>query len=196
MLKELIPITINQEFEYLMDEYWKHLIENDIDARLYSGLKITRLSPVSYADTKADIAVKRQFIDKFESFSEDQLSRDQQISCKAILWYFKQKVKLFEYFWLDFPVCPYSFTLSYLIQDFPDYPLHTSEDSRDYITLLEDVARYIKDIHERMREQQEKGIFLSKPELSLVINGLKSYHLNHDVNGKIILEREDNKLLL
>lgn len=78
-----------------------------------------------------------------------------------------------KYYFLDFPVTPYSCLLHYVLP-LGEMPLADADAAEAYTRTIEQYPRLARQIHEKIIAQTARNIFLPKDELELSLNMLRS----------------------
>jgi uncharacterized protein (DUF885 family) len=166
--------SINRLKEVL-DEYWEFILEKNVHIRIQEGLKISELPPASYEGVKLQVEFARTILDILHQIEPSELEYEEQVAYKILEWEILQEITLFEFFWLQFPVVPYSSPIRLAHRTFVTYRLFEERDLEDYLNLLKKYPSFLDDVHKRLVEQQKRDILLPKEEINLVVSFLKSF---------------------
>jgi len=158
-----------------MEDYWNTMLAEYNTYKLKFGLKVENLPDISYVHAQALITEAQAMLDKLAAIDAQELGHEEWLSWEILKWYLHNSVEGHKYYWFNFPVTPYSSPISGEHLVFTTFQFENKEDCDHYIYLLQQYPRFIKDAHDKLQGQEERGILLPKEELGLVIPFLSSY---------------------
>jgi uncharacterized protein (DUF885 family) len=160
----------------ITDEYWQRQLEDNLYLRIKFGLPITKLPDPTYADAQKNAEFCKSILTKLNgSVNPKELNPEELNSLEILQWECSQVVKLLPYHWHNFPVTPYSSTLSIVQRAFAAHPLGNAKEGENYVALLQQIPGYAESLLRTIQEQADRGIRIPKDELLLVIPFLTNY---------------------
>lgn len=154
----------------ITQDLWEYMLEENVYIRILEGLKVTKLPPVSYEDVNNEVKYMQTLLDRLHKIKFSELEYNDQLTYKIVEWEIEQKTKAFKFFWLQFPICPYSSPLRIACRAYNTYNFIQESDLKDYLELLKKLPRFITDIRTRLVKQQKRKILLPKDEIDLIVN--------------------------
>ncbi len=173
----------------VLNDLWEHMLEENVYIRIQKGLKVTKLPPVSYKDIKKEVDFAQSILDRLHKVPLSELEYDGQLSHKIVEWEMEQQIELFEFFWLQFPICPYSSPLDMARRAYITYSFTQESDLTDYLKLLKKLLPFINDIQTRIVEQQKRKILLPKDEIDLITNEFLPRLIQKPAESMFFVER-------
>jgi uncharacterized protein (DUF885 family) len=140
------------------------------------GLPITELPDVSIEQARKDAQFSESILAKLETISVEELTHQEWLSLELLRWQAEMTVEALPYYWLNFPVTPYSSPLGSVRQVFTTYTFESRDDLDNYLSLLEQFPALVADMQAKLERQAEEGIRLPVEEIGLVVPFLKSFH--------------------
>ncbi len=162
------------ELKEIQDDYWEHQLEERLYLRLKFGLPIEKLNDVSYEGAKKETAFSQSILDRLKKIDTSGLNEEDRISYDILQWENSTAVEGFKYFWLNSPVTPYASPIPTFNRVFREFEFKDADDSERYLQLLKQYADAVRIFHKQVQEQFNKGIFLPKEEIQLVVPFLQS----------------------
>ncbi len=157
------------ELQQIADEYWERQLEDQIFLRLRHGLPIERLPDLSLEKAQADSVFLTSILDRLESVDEGNLSHDEVLSRRVLMWEAELAAEGTRFYWLSAPVMPYSSPLRVVNQVFAAYRFDEASDLDGYVALLGQYPSFVRALHEKLVGREERGIVLPQPEIGLVV---------------------------
>jgi uncharacterized protein (DUF885 family) len=152
-----------------MDAVWERALADSLYLRLKHGLPIAKLPDLSYERAAADVAFARSVLERLSQVRREELDREEELSLDILAWDLAMAVEGHEFFWLGFPVTPYSSPLPMVHRAFTEHPFRRPADAERYLSLLDQYPRLIDQLMAHLRRQMEMGIVLPRSEIALVI---------------------------
>ena len=157
------------------DAYWNFLLEDGLSLRLQQGLRIEKFPDLSLEKARADSSFAASLLEELEKAKVEDLSHEESLSLQILDWELKNAVDGLKYYWLVFPVTPYSSPLPVVHRAFKTYPFKEKSDLDHYVNLLKRYPRFIGGIQAKLQYQFQKALILPKDELRQVIPFLTSF---------------------
>ena len=151
------------------EEVWQYTIDQSIALRQKLGLPIEKLPEVSMEQAQRDADFADAMLEKLASISVDELSHEEWVTLELLRWQAQGTIGFLGFYWLDFPVTPYSSPLGGVQQVFMKYQFESKEDLDRYIALAEKFPKLMSEIQAKLKSQAEKGIRLPAEEIELVM---------------------------
>ena len=150
------------------DSYWKFLEKRNLSLRLRLGLPIEELPDLSEARARADAEFAASLLEKLRGLREHELSHEESLSLAILREQARELVDAGRDYWLTFPVTPYASPLLLVQQVFTSWRFEDAKDLERYGAVLARVPALLKQMEDKLKEQERRGIRLSKPETVLV----------------------------
>ena len=138
------------------------------------GLPIERLPDVSYDGAKKETAFSQSILDRLKKIDPAGLNEQDQISYDILQWENSAAVEGHKYFWLNTPITPYASPIPTINRVFREFEFKDADDTKRYLRLLKEYTGVVRILHQHVEEQFNRGIFLPKEEVELVVPFLKS----------------------
>ena len=150
------------------DSYAAFLERESLDLRMQRGLPIEALPDLSFAKAERDAAFGRSLIASLAAVAGADLSHEEELTLEILRREAAALAALPAYYWLTFPVTPYTFQFGGVHPAFAGHPLRDARDAGRYEKLLAQYPSFIRSLEAKLREQARRGIVLPKPEIPLV----------------------------
>jgi uncharacterized protein (DUF885 family) len=157
------------------EEVWQYTIDKSIPIRLKLGLPIEKLPEVTMEEAQRDADFADSMLEKLGSITAEDLTHEEWITLELLRWQAKGTKEFLKYYWLGFPVTPYTSPLGGVQQVFSKYQFKSKEDLDHYIVLAEKVPQMMSEIRAKLEGQAEKGIRLPVEEIGLVVPFLGAF---------------------
>ncbi len=157
------------------DAFWIHMLEESIYLRWKKGLEIQKLPDLSYAYAKFEYDFAASLLEKIDKVNPDLLSHEERLNYEVLKWELEMGLDGMAYFWLYFPVTPYSSPLPIVHRVFLTYTFKGVKDLDNYLKLMEKYSLFIAQVQDNIKIQHEKGIVIPREELDLVLPFLESF---------------------
>lgn len=164
------PTTGSKILNEVLDSALQMLQENSIFFRLRSGLKVEKLPDFSYKMAESQTERIKSMLEKLQKIYPSDLSYDETLALGKIEWEIKNQIEGFRFFWLNFPIAPYSSPIPDLNRFFTDYRFERKEDPVQYLALAEQYPLAIEQILSILQEQYKKQIVFPQEGLKPVID--------------------------
>jgi uncharacterized protein (DUF885 family) len=151
----------------LADEHWQHALENSVTARAELGLPIERLPDPSYAQAERDAQFARTMLERIAVVDTARLSDDERITLAILRDLQDEAIDAVPYFWLRFPVTPYSSPIRSVNAALAMMPLTNDEQVAQYARILGEYATFLDRITAVVQEQRRRGILVPKAEIPI-----------------------------
>jgi len=169
--------TANDNIEYsqYVDEFYQFHVKIYPALLTYAGENLKGFQPVSYEENLEIIEKYKEFLKKIVRFKNDELSDRQENSKKCLIFMMTSAIDNFKYFWLQFPLAPYTSSPILNFNGLLDFEFQNHKNLQDYLNLLDALVKLLNDLLVFTKSQVEKGILMPKPELELVIPMWQSF---------------------
>jgi uncharacterized protein (DUF885 family) len=150
------------------DAYWKHEFERDVGLRLKYGLPVERLPEVSQRDEDAEAAFARQILERLREIKREELQPEQALTLDILRWKAGNTAEGARFYWLAFPVTPYSSPITAVNRVFTTFRFQQAGDQDRYLALLEAYPAFVDQMRAKLEGQRSRGVLLPKDEIDLV----------------------------
>ncbi|HZI68026.1 MAG TPA: DUF885 domain-containing protein [Thermoanaerobaculia bacterium] len=150
------------------EEYWAFLQKRNLGLRLRMGLPVEELPDLSETRARADAQFGAALLEKLRGLRTHELSHQESLSLAMLRLEAAELAGSARDWWLTFPVTPYASPLRVVHQAFTGWKFRTPDDLDRYAVLLTRYAAFIRQMEEKLRAQEERGIRLPKGEIELV----------------------------
>lgn len=158
-----------------LDAVWDKTLEESLYLRLQEGLPVETLPEVSHVEALEDAAFARELLDRLEAVEAGELTYPESLDLAILRRQLEAAVEEPRCFWLTFPVTPYTSPLPLVHRVFTEAAFAGAGDLERYLDLLEQYQRLVGQIEAHLRQQEEKGIRLPRPELELVVPMIRGW---------------------
>jgi len=158
------------------------LERDSLGIRTRRRLPIETLPDVSLAKTEADAAFGRSLIESLRGIAPAELTHEEDLSLEILRKEGMALVEAPRYYWLTFPITPYTFQFLGVNQAFVNNPLQSREDEERYEKLLAQYGPFLRSLEAKLTAQAGRGIRIPKPELPLIANTLAPLAAKSDTN--------------
>ncbi len=154
------------------DDYWAFLLDEQPDLRIGQGLPVERFPDATLAHCRKNAVFGKDLLARLSGVSEASLSHEDVLTLLILREEAQDLADAPAYYWLSFPVTPYTFRDFGTSQVFGSHALHSAADADHYLMLLAQYPDLIRSIETKMREQEKRSIRLARPEIPLAVNAL------------------------
>lgn len=159
----------------IVKDVWQRRLERDTNIRVLKGFKVLDLPEVTFEQAQSEAEFSQSALDRLSRVQEKELDTEEQLSLRILKWDLELVVESLKYFWLKFPVTPYTTPLGPARMAFTTYNFSGPGDLDDYLALLEKTPALIDSIGTRLVEQRDRGILLPRDSVDLVTAFLKKF---------------------
>ncbi|MDQ5872127.1 MAG: DUF885 domain-containing protein [Acidobacteriota bacterium] len=152
----------------ISEEYWEFLQKRNLGLRLRMGLPVEELPDLSEARARADAQFGAALLEKLRGLRAHELSHQESLSLAMLRLEAEELAGSARDWWLTFPITPYASPLRVVHQAFTGWKFRSPDDFDRYAALLTRYAAFIRQMHEKLRAQEKRGIRLPKGEVELV----------------------------
>jgi uncharacterized protein (DUF885 family) len=149
-------------------DYWAFLQKTSLELRLRVGLPIDELPDLSESRARADAEYGASLLQKLRGLRELELSHEESLSLAMLREAGRDLAASHRDYWLTFPVTPYASPLRSVHRAFRTWQFRTPEDLDRYAALLNRYASLIRQMEDKLRSQEKRGIRLPKVETVIV----------------------------
>ena len=165
----------SQALARIADQYWQHLLEEDVFERMRFGLPIHDLPEISESKTKSNVAFAQHLLAELRKIDTPSLTHDETITRELVAWQCGSTIDRARFYWLQSSITPYASSISIVHQVFTTYRFTKPSDLSSYTDLLEKYPSYAHSIQHHLQGQFERGIIVPLPELTVVKPFLSSF---------------------
>ena len=159
----------SQLLKELGDEYGDYMLQESIELQIKHGVEVTKLPDLSFAYARAQNDYAKDFMQRLQQVKAEELSHENWISFEILKEDFANYIEGIKYYWLDFPVTPYTSPIRSVQRAFSTFQLKDIEDCNAYLQLLAEVPKFTESMLDKLKTQYEKEIILPKDEINLVV---------------------------
>ena len=152
----------------ISEEYWTFLQNRNLGLRLSMGLPVEELPDLSEARARSDARFGAALAEKLRGLRPHELSHQESLSLAMLRLEAEELAHSARDWWLTFPVTPYASPLRVVHQAFTGWKFRGSEDLDRYAVLLSRYAAFIRQMEDKLRAQEKRGIRLPRGEVELV----------------------------
>lgn len=164
------------------DDYWQFLARESVTIRTREGLPVDRLPDISLAHAEANAAFGKSLLAGLASVKESELGHDEALSLAVLRKEAQQLADGPKFYWLTFPVTPYSFQFLGVHPVFASHPFRDKADADHYLALLGRYPDFLRAFEEKLREQASRGIVIAKEEIPLAAGAFGAAGKEKDQN--------------
>ena len=164
------------------DEYWQFLARESVTIRTREGLPVDRLPDVSLAHAEANAAFGKSLLAGLASVKESELAHEDALTLAILRREAQQLGEAPKFYWLTFPVTPYTFQFLGVHPVFASHPFRDKADADHYLSLLGQYPGFLRAIVEKLHEQERRGIVIAKEEIPLAAGAFAAAGKEKDEN--------------
>ena len=164
------------------DDYWQFLARESVTIRTREGLPVDRLPDISLAHAEANAAFGKSLLAGLASVKESELPHDEALTLAVLRREAQQLADGPKFYWLTFPVTPYSFQFLGVHPVFASHPFRDKADADHYLALLGRYPDFLHALEEKLRDQARRGIVIAKEEIPLVAGAFGAAGKEKDQN--------------
>ncbi len=165
----------SQLLKELGDKYWNYMLQESIELQIKHGIEVTKLPDLSFAYASAQSDYAKDFLQRLQQVKAADLSHEEWISFEILNRDFANYIEGIKYYWLDFPVTPYTSPIRSVQRAFSTFQFKDREDCDAYLQLLAEVPKFTEAMLDKLKTQYEKEIILPKDEINLVVPFLNTF---------------------
>ncbi|HKD11759.1 MAG TPA: DUF885 domain-containing protein [Thermoanaerobaculia bacterium] len=154
------------------DDYWAFLLEERPDLRIERGLPVEHFPDPSLAHCEKNAAFGKELLSRLSGISEKQLAHEDALTLEVLREEARDLSQAPAFYWLSFPVTPYTFREFATSQVFAAHALGSKADTDHYLMLLAQYPALIRTLEAKLKEQEKRKILLARPEIPLVVGAL------------------------
>ncbi len=151
------------------DLYWEFLEKESLGLRLRLGLPIDRFPDLSLQKVQVNAAFGQSLLGRLSTVRPSDLNHEEELSLAMLQREARQLVELPNFYWLTFPLTPYSFRNLSVYPVFTTHLFRNKRDCEHYLLLLAKFPGLIRSMQEKLRDQSRRGVVLAKEEIPLVV---------------------------
>jgi uncharacterized protein (DUF885 family) len=164
------------------DDYWDFLTRESVTIRTREGLPVDRLPDISLAHAESNAAFGRSLLAALASVKESELTHEETLSLAILRKEAQQLADGPKFYWLTFPVTPYTFQFIGVHPVFASHPFRDKADADHYLALLGRYPDFLRALEEKLREQARLGIVIAKQEIPLAAGAFAAAGREKDQN--------------
>ncbi len=151
----------------IADRLLKHLQDTSADVRSRSGMEVSRLDAFTPEQAAAETRFNTKALADLNRISLEGLPHKQWILARILRHTFESGVHAKDDYWLEFAVTPYNGVAALLSarRMMDAVPLTTAAQRENYLRLLDEYARMVKEVAAKTRAQAERGIRVPRPAI-------------------------------
>jgi uncharacterized protein (DUF885 family) len=177
------PATASSAAVYkAADDYWQFLARESVTIRTREGLPVDRLPDISLAHAEANASFGQSLLAGLASVKESELLHEEVLSLDVLRREARQLAEGPKFYWLTFPVTPYSFQFLGVHPVFATHPFRSKADADHYLALLGRYPDFLRALEEKLREQARRGIVIAKEEIPLAAGAFGAAGREKDQN--------------
>jgi uncharacterized protein (DUF885 family) len=156
------------------DAFFAWMKEDSLYLQVRLGLRVERLPEISLAKAGKDAAKAEALLDQLQKVKPEELSHEEELSLDVLRLRLSAVVDSLRFYWLGFPVTPYSTPLNEVNTMFAGYIIKDKAAADRYLDLLGLYPNLINQIRSHLESQWTKGIVIPREELDLIIPFLRA----------------------
>lgn len=163
------------------DEYFNKISVNDFYSFTKSDFKNNVLIDLSHEKAIEDARESDLLIKKITDIKNTlNLTMEENVFAEAIIDFCNYIKINSKFYWFKFNLTHNTSPLPYIIKALQLYPSSNKSELENYIELLMQLPKALKDMREKLKKQKEMGIVLPMEQCEISINMLKSCFQDHD----------------
>lgn len=154
-------------------EYLQALAEDSLSLRFRLGLPIDGLPEVTLAHAEAQAQRAASLLARLEAIASADLAAEDALSRAMLKRKLRADAGSARFYWLSFPVTPYSSPLADVHSTFRVLPLMTKADADGYLALVARYPALVTQVRTKLEGQVAHGIRLPKDEIVIAATFLE-----------------------
>src|SRR6476469_5290306 len=130
------PAPASAAVKKAADDYWQFLAREVLTVRTREGLPVDRLPDISLAHAQANAEFGKSLLAGLAPVKESALTHDEALSLAVLRREARQLAEGPTFYWLTFPVTPYTFQFIGVHPVFASHPFRNKADADHYLALL------------------------------------------------------------
>jgi uncharacterized protein (DUF885 family) len=151
----------------MADEYWSFLLRENPAIRLREGLAVESFPDLSRAGAQARAEFGRSLLARLDPIRDADLDHEELLTAGILRREARQLAEEPRFLDLAFPATPYTFQFTGVHPVFAAHAFSRPADAERYLSLLARYATLIRQIETRLRDQERRGIRMSREEIPL-----------------------------
>ncbi len=173
------------QLKAIADRYGERQAERDVHAQLSLGRGVRRIPTLSLADLEAEAGFARELLRELDVVPLQSLGTEERLTAEALRWLLNDAQTLPQTYLFGFPA-PYSLTeLGPIGTALASNPLKSSEDRKAYLSLLASVAARFEAMRVRVRDQEARGIRMTRRQIPRGLAALQGLRAQVDGWGAV-----------
>lgn len=156
------------------DAYFDWMKEDSLYLHVRLGLRVERLPDITLAKAERDAAKAKALLAQLDRVKPEELTHEEALSLDVLRLRLSVPVDSLRFYWLGFPVTPYSTPLNEVNTMFGSYVFKDKAAADHYLDLLGLYPNLINQIRGHLEAQWTKGIVIPREELDLIIPFLRA----------------------
>jgi len=156
------------------DALFAWMKDDSLYLRVRLGLRVERLPEITLAKAEKDAAKAEAMLAQLQKVKPEELSHEQELSLDVLRLRLSAVVDSLRFYWLGFPVTPYSTPLNEVNTMFGSHVFKDKAAADHYLELLRLYPTLINQIRSHLEAQWKKGIVIPREELDLIIPFLRA----------------------
>lgn len=160
------------------NEYLEFVADQDPYLRFRRGERVEHFPDSTLEAAEANAAFARELLDRLAGVDQEAIGHEDWLSLELLRWNLGMLVEAPKHYWANFNVTPYAgggFVLNILHQVLGAAPAGTEESRAHYVHLLDEYARGIGQLADKVAGQKERGILLPRAQVSNVVEMFNGY---------------------
>lgn len=151
----------------LADDVWADTLQQSTEQRLTQGLPISSFEDLSIEQYHRQLEKQAEWRARLADIDVGRISTEDRLTHEILAFQLKDVGADDADYWLRFDVTPYvgGYLFQFPQQALAGFAFDTNEDTGRYLALVEDYARLLGQMLDKVHGQMERGIYLPKPAL-------------------------------
>lgn len=173
-------VAVNKAFDSLLKQYYEDNLKlHPLDATFSGDHRYNHLlpNPLSEEFQTKELAFYEDYLKKAQSFKDEELTKDQQLSKDILVWECTTNIEKRAYNEDLMPINQFwslQLTIGQLASGASAQPFNTPKDYKDWYMRLESYVDWLASAEAKMKEGIEKGFVLPKSLIKKVLPQLKA----------------------
>jgi len=159
------------ELSQLSEDAWNHLLEQNPLLQNRQGTRVTEIPDLNAEQAAEGIAFARRMLRRIEEIPLDQLSHEEALTLECLRWDNQIAIDGEPYFWLQFPITPYSagYLATFAQMMLGAYTFDEPGETDQYLQLVGEIADHFEQLTAHTTGQVERGIYMSRNALPGIV---------------------------
>jgi uncharacterized protein (DUF885 family) len=159
----------------LAEEYWQHLLADDVATRMGEGLPVNELPDLSAEHVEREVVWAKEFKARLDRIPAAALGHEDWLTLELLRDQADERIATPLGYAYRFLVTPYDSPFGSAHRAFTSFSFKAPSDLQRYEHLLHAYPAMVEQLHRHLGDLSAHGVLLPKPEIDVVVGMLRAY---------------------